>query len=152
MIKEDYLHSNFYQDVPFSLPNFYKTLYSEFPNTHFILSTRTTSEEWYNSLFNSHQKLFPNRINQPERIEYIYEGWLFSYLTEGLGSPKYDPYNKKSLIESYDNHNKGVKEFFKGKNNLIEINLSNPKDFNKLEQFLDIKFTSTSFPHLNKSI
>ena len=151
MIKEDYPHCNFYQDVPFSLPNFYKTLYQEFPDAYFILSTRTTPEMWYNSLCSSHQKSFPNRYNTPSEIEHNYKGWVFDYLTKGLGSPKYDPYNKNILIEAYNNHNNGVKDFFKGNNNLIEINLSTPKDFNKLEQSLGIKFTPTSFPHLNKS-
>lgn len=160
MIKEDYSHCTFFQDVPFSLPNFYKSLYQEFPDSYFILSTRNTPEIWYNSLLNFHKKAFGPKYKTPWLNSYCYQGWMFDYIcqlhysqpnTNDLGSPKSDPYNKTILIESYNNHNNGVKEFFKGKDNLIEINLSIPKDLNKLQNFLNIKFTNTSFPHSNKS-
>ena len=161
MIKEDYSHCTFFQDVPFSLPNFYKTLYQEFPDSYFILSTRNTPEIWYNSILSYHQSIFHQQfIKSPWENTYIYEGWVYNYLCQlhysqpnikVLGSPKSDPYNKTILIESYNNHNNGVKEFFKDKDNLIEINLSIPKDFDKLQNFLNVKFKDTSFPHSNKS-
>ena len=151
IIKTYYPLSNIFQDVPFSLPNFYKELYKEFPDAYYILTVRDSSEVWYNSLFNFYKKVFPNRFFKPKEIEYIRKGWLYSYLTDCLKSPKHDPYNKSSLISSYENHIFDVEEFFKGKSNLIKINLNNPLGLNRLESFLGVKFQNTSFPHLNKS-
>ena len=151
IIKRYYPTSNIFQDVPFSLPNFYKELYKTFPNAYYILTVRDSSEIWYNSLVNFYKKTFPNRFLIPQEIEYIRKGWLYSYLTDCLKSPKYDPYNKLSLISSYENHILDVEEFFKDKSNLIKINLSNPSDLNKLENFLGMEFKTTNFPHLNKS-
>jgi len=151
IIKTNYPISNIFQDIPFSLPNFYKELYKEFPNAYYVLTVRDSSEIWYNSLLNFHKKYFPNMFFKPQEVEYIKKGWLYSYLTDCLKSPKHDPYNKLSLISSYENHILDVEKFFKDKPNLIKINLSTPTDLNKLENFLGIKFRTTNFPHLNKS-
>lgn len=151
IIKTYYPTSNIFQDIPFSLPNFYKELYKTFPDAYYILTVRDNSEVWYNSLFNFHKKSFPNRFSTPQEIEYVRKGFIYDFLTEGLGAPKHDPYNKESLIGSYNKHIQDVEEFFKGKPNLIKINLSNNKDFIKLQKFLNIEFKSKNFPHLNKS-
>lgn len=152
IIKKHYPTTNIFQDVPFSLPNLYKELYKTFPDAYYILTVRDSSETWYNSLFNFHKKSFPERFSNPQEIEYVRKGWLYSYLTDGLKSPKYDPYNKSALITSYENHISDVEEFFKDKSNLIKINLTNPLDLDRLENFIGKKFKTTAFPHLNKTI
>ena len=144
-------YSNIFQDIPFSLPNFYKELYKEFPEAYYILTVRDSSEVWYNSLDRFYKKSFPNKYHKIHEIEYIRKGWLYSYLTDCLNSPKTEPLNKSSLVAVYENHISDVEEFFKDKPNLIKINLTNPLDFNRLEKFLGNKFKSTSFPHLNKT-
>ena len=40
----------------------------------------------------------------------------------------------------------------KDKSNLIKINLTNPLDLDRLENFIGKKFKTTAFPHLNKTI
>jgi len=150
LIKKRYNSYNFFQDIPFSFPHFYKELYKEYPNAYYILSVRNNSEEWYSSLMryyklrikNFNTSLFPTTPN---------EHYIYKYLTKVLGAPLNDPYNKVKLMDSYNNHNKEVKDFFQSKGKLIEINLSIPSDFNKLQNFLNIKFKSKYFPHLNKS-
>ena len=151
IIKTGYSTSNIFQDIPFSLPNFYKELYKEFPEAYYILTVRDSSEVWYNSLDRFYKKSFPNKYHKIHEIEYIRKGWLYSYLTDCLNSPKTEPLNKSSLVAVYENHISDVEEFFKDKPNLIKINLTNPLDFNRLEKFLGNKFKSTSFPHLNKT-
>lgn len=50
-----------FQDIPFSLPNTYKILDKEFPNSKFILSIRNNPEQWYNSLIKFHSLIMFNK-------------------------------------------------------------------------------------------
>lgn len=150
MIKNDFWGSNLFQDIPFSLPNFYKELYKEFPNAYYILTTRNSAEEWYNSLINWNLERF-RQIHKPYDSFYVHRGWVVGLLTDCYGAPKYDPYNKEILIEVYNKHNQEVKEFFKGKSNFIELNLAQEKDTSRLGKFLGIQFKNKDFPHSNKT-
>jgi len=151
MIKNDYYQYSFFQDVPFSMPNFYKTLYENFPDAKFILSVRDDEKVWYQSLVSFHKKIFKNFKN-PSEISYIYKGMIFKKLTQSYGAPKYNPYDYNSLTKSYLNHIADVEKFFKDKkNSMIKINLKDPNLITKLESFLDVGFENNEVPHLNKS-
>lgn len=152
MIKDDYYSDTLFQDVPFALPDFYKTLDKEFPNSKFILTIRDNEDEWYNSLIRFYKSGFLF-FNQPKIISgYVYEGIVFKYLTKALNSPKTHPYDEISLKNSYLNHIKDVKTYFKDrKDDLLVINLKDKDVIFKLEHFLDIKFNNKEIPHLNKS-
>jgi hypothetical protein len=150
MIKNDFWGTNLFQDVPFSLPNFYKELYKEFPNAYYILTIRNDSEEWYNSLINWHLKLF-KQIHKPYESFYVHRGWVMNLLTDCYGTPKHDPYNKEILTEVYNKHNQEVREFFKNKHNFIELNLNKESDTTRLSKFLNLNFTNKNFPHSNKT-
>jgi hypothetical protein len=150
MIKQDFWGSNIFQDIPFSLPEFYKELYKEFPNAYYILTIRDNDEEWYNSLINWNLELF-GQTHKPYDSFYIHRGWVISLLTDCYGTPKYDPYNKEILIQAYNKHNQEVKEFFKNKPNFIELNLVQEKDTSRLSKFLGVKFKNQTFPHSNKT-
>lgn len=76
MIKNDYYDYTFFQDVPFSLPNFYKTMDCEFPNSKFILTIRDNENEWYNSLIRFYKKLFLN-FHNPKKSEDMYMRELY---------------------------------------------------------------------------
>ena len=78
IIKTCYSTSNIFQDIPFSLPNFYKELYKEFPEAYYILTVRDSSEVWYNSLDRFYKKSFPDRYHKIHEIEHIRKGWLYS--------------------------------------------------------------------------
>ena len=152
MIKEDYYDITFFQDVPFSLPNMYKFLDKEFPNSKFILTVRDNEDEWYDSLIRFYKKCFINFQN-PYKIDgYIYKGILFKVLTKVWGAPKYDPYNKQILKESYLRHNQEVENYFKNTDKLLKINLKDKDLIEKIESFLEFKFKNKNIPHLNKSI
>lgn len=152
MIKEYYYDKVFFQDVPFSLPNMYKFLDKEFPNSKFILTVRDNEDEWYNSLIRFYKKTFIN-FNNPYIINgYVYKGILFKILTNAWGAPKYDPYNEKILKESYLTHNQDVENYFKNTDKLLKINLKDKDLIQKIESFLDCKLKDKNIPHLNKSI
>jgi hypothetical protein len=152
LIKKEYYDYRFFQDVPFSFPDFYKHLYKEFPKSIFILSVRNSSEEWYNSLIRFHSALIKliiptANLNDIKNIN----TWVYTVMTKVHNGLEDDIYNKENLIESYEKHNNDVIDFFKGKDNFIKINLSNPEDFKNLQEFLNIKFKSEKFPHLVKT-
>ena len=49
-----------FQDIPFSLPDTYKVLDKNFPDSKFILTIRDSPEVWYDSLIRFHAKMFNN--------------------------------------------------------------------------------------------
>jgi hypothetical protein len=150
MIKKDYNENTFFQDVPFSLPNFYKVLDTEFENAKFILTVRNNENQWYESLIRFNKQKFNNSYN-PHNIMYIYKGWIAKIYNQAYGSPKYDLYNPIILKNSYLNHIKDVKNFFENKSNkLLVLNLETDS-VSKLESFLDTSFTIKKFPQINSS-
>ena len=151
MIKNDYYEYSFFQDVPFSLPNFYKVLDKEFENAKFILTVRDTKDEWYTSLIRFYKKMFLNFYNPKSIDGYVYEGVIFKILTKAWGTPKYDPYNEQILKNSYLKHNQDVENYFKNTNKLLKINLKDKDLIEKIENFLELKFKDKNIPHLNKS-
>jgi hypothetical protein len=153
MVKNDYYEYSFFQDVPFSLPNFYKVLDEEFKNSKFILTVRDNEDQWYDSLIRFYKKGFPNFYNPKKINGYIYEGLLFKFLTKGYGSPKTNPYCESSLKKSYLEHIKNVQDYFKNREkDLLVINLKDDDLLLKLENFLQIKFINNEVPHLNRTI
>jgi len=151
MIKEDYHGYSFFQDVPFSLPFFYKTLDREFENSKFILTVRNSEDDWYNSLIRFHKKKFTNFLN-PQKIMYVYEGWMSKILEKAYGTPLYDLYNPQILKKSYLDHISDVKLYFKNNpNKLLILNLEK-NEVKNLESFLDTKFTLDKFPKINTSV
>ena len=76
-----------FQDVPFSLPQLYKTLYEKYPDAKFILTIRNNKDDWYYSLLNYHKSLFSD-ISQPEKILYVKEKWIYDLLTRYTMPPR----------------------------------------------------------------
>lgn len=148
LIDNDFKHCNFFQDVPFSFYGCYKILYEKYPNAKYILSIRNSSEDWYDSL-NRFIKLFNknfSKINKSPIINaemFLYYKIYMHYIVKN--------YDKETLIKGYNNHIKDANEFFKNKDNFIQINLSKHEDFIRLENFLGIKFKSKKFPHENRT-
>lgn len=68
MIKNDYFEYSFFQDVPFSLPNFYENLFDNFPNAKFILTVRDNENDWYDSLIRFHKKFANFKIQKKFNI------------------------------------------------------------------------------------
>lgn len=150
MIKNDYFEYSFFQDVPFSFPNFYKDLHNNFPSAKFILTVRDNEKVWYDSLIRFHKK-FTNFKN-PKKIQYIYEGWIHKIQTNVYGAPNYDPYNYEILTKSYKTHITDVEKFFSDKpGKLLKVNLKDKELISKLENFLEVPFLDRTIPQLNKT-
>lgn len=150
LINNDYSKFSFFKDVPFSCPDFYKVLDTEFKNSKFILTIRDDENEWYNSLVRFHKKF--GDIKKVSTFNYVKPGWMIDFLTNTYGSSVGNPYDEKVLKNAYLKHISDVKEYFKDReDDLLIINLKDKDIVNKIEKFLDVELSNKNVPHLNKS-
>lgn len=147
MINNDYNHFNFFQDIPFSLPDFYRDLDKSFPDAKFILTVRDNDSQWYNSLVNMHRRKFTH-FDNPKKITMKYEGWLYNYLTRCYGSPEDNPYCEVSLKSAYNKHISDVIKYFEGREDkLLVCNIKDEDLIDKLESFLERPLHNKYIPH-----
>ncbi len=149
--------AQFFQDVPFSLPETYVILDKAFPGSKFILTIRDNAEQWYNSVTRFHAKLWGKngRIPTKEDLQsatYIVKGrpWINNQLI--YNTPESDPYNKEVFIKHYNKHNEEVKLYFKNRpNDLLVLNVAEKGAVKKLTQFLGFSSIMNEFPWVNKT-
>ncbi len=149
--------AQFFQDIPFSLPYTFVVLDHEFPNSKFILTVRNSAVQWYNSLTKFHANKWGNgkRVPTKEDLQnatYIYKGspWRVNRLT--LTTPEDDPYNKKILLKHYEDYNNSVMKYFRHrKNDLLVLNVSKERAYQKLCDFLEVEPVRERFPWKNKT-
>ncbi len=164
---DDYLNRDFkkiikfcqsadaFQDIPFSLPYLYVHLDQFYSNSKFILTIRDNESQWYNSITKFHKKitLSPNPTPSYEDLQffpYHKKGWLLKYMSI-YGTPKNDLYNEMALKKFYNDYNNQVINYFRNKNNLLVLNLSEPDGYSKFIEFLNLEAKLDSFPWLNKT-
>lgn len=145
-----------FQDVPYSLPYTYIALHQHYPDAKFILTVRNSSEDWYKSICKFHSKLWGKNgelptISDLKDAKYVYKGMAYDYNQLVFGNDERNPYEKKRLINVYEQHNSFIEEYFRNCNNFIKINLSNKEDYKKLCTFLNVKPKADNFKWLNKS-
>lgn len=147
-------HVELFKDVPLSVPHVWEALYKKYPGAIYVLSERDSSEQWYNSIYKFHTKIFGLSPNpdweEVTNIKLNYTGFVYDYMSYTYGKEGL-PYDKDKLINSYEAHNKKVKEFFKDKKNFISVNVSNDNDYLRLANFLEKKPLGNKFPVLNKT-
>jgi hypothetical protein len=156
-IVEFCLTADAFQDAPFSFPFTYLALDQSFPNAKFILSVRGDSDQWYRSLVRYHSNLFGGgRLPTKDDLvgtTYSYPGFVwesFKVLLNASGEE--DIYNKPRLVSYYDRHNSDVRDYFRSKSNLLEINVSDKAAYGKLCDFLGKEPIAEGFPRLNSSL
>lgn len=145
-----------FQDVPFSNEYLYVLLDYYFPNAKFILSERTTSEDWHHSISRFHAKLFGKDGAIPTKEDlkngnYIYKGFIWKTFNEKYGENVNDIYNKAYLIDKYEQRNKNIKHYFKDKDNFIVIDVSKKGAVLKLSEFIGVTPKYDVFPWKNKT-
>jgi hypothetical protein len=152
----DFCHTaEAFQDVPFSLPFLFITLDQIFPNAKFILTIRDSTEQWYNSMVNFHSKIYgggkiPTEDDLKNAI-YRYKGKPWDSNRILFNTPPGQPYHKPTLFAYYENHCYNVREYFRGKSNLLVINVSEDESYLKLCSFLGKVPKGKNFPWLNKT-
>jgi len=68
-----------------------------------------------------------------------------------LDTPEDDLYHKPTLVSYYERHNADVRDYFRHKKNLIEINVARKGDYQRLCEFLGKTPAAEDFPCLNAS-
>ncbi len=153
-----------YQDIPFSLDYTYQILDHAFPSSKFILTVRSSSQEWYESLTSFHTKLvgkgrlptpddlkqFPYRRNSWFR--YRRKGWLWRVQQIIYGIDESALYDKAIYIAQYEAHNQSVLNYFLHRpEDLLILNLSELDAMQSLCNFLGVPFENQTMPHENRS-
>ena len=152
------LTADAFQDAPFSFPFTYLALDQSFPNAKFILSVRDDSDQWYRSLVRYHSNLFGGgRIPTKENLigaTYSYPGFVWESVKVLLNASEEDEdiYDKPRLVSYYDRHNSNVRDYFRSKSNLLEINVSDRDAYGTFCDFLGKKPIAKGFPWLNSSL
>lgn len=146
-----------FQDAPFSFKYTFMHLDLAFPNSKFILTVRDSDEQWYNSLVKFHSKLFGTNNNRPtyknlKEANYRYKGFIWDVRNKVYDAQEEgEMYDFATLTAYYNSHIQMVKDYFKYKDNLLIINLSDKQSYNKLCDFLGKKALYNEFPWENKT-
>ena len=163
---------NFFQDLPFSQGDIYKTIDKIYPNSTFILTIRD-SNKWFESLCNFHLIYFKKmgfdfqNINEVKeehmkKFNWIKEGYYYEYtknfwiteLKKNQLSFNWNLlYNKDHYISVYEKRNKQIKDYFeKRKKNLLIFDVSKNYDIIEILDFLEMKEElNFQIPHELKS-
>ncbi len=146
-----------FQDAPFSFHFTFMALDMAFPNSKFILTIRDSDEQWYNSMTKFHAKMHTTtgKIPTEEDLKnavYRYKGfpWEVRQKIYGIKSGQ-DVYDKKTFIDYYNDHNKMVMEYFRYRDNLLVLNLTEDDAYQKFCKFLGKTPKYDTFPWENKT-
>jgi len=149
-----------FQDAPFSLDYTYQAVDQAYPSSKFILTVRTTPEEWYTSLLSHHSKRFSSTDGAPSvddlrhfKYRNKYKGWLLFMQEVVYGYPLVPLYDKQAYMLHYETHNARVMQYFRFRpDDLLILNLSEKDAFEKLCQFTGLDSSRVApIPHLNQS-
>lgn len=151
-------HAQFFQDVPFSMPETYKVMDETYKGSKFILTIRDDADQWVNSLINFHTKLW-SPDDEPPRKEHLlgeverrYKGWAWDLVRLCYETSENDLYNREQLKSQYLRYNAEVMEYFKKRpEDLLVLNVADDDAYEKLCLFLDKPVTQKSFPWKNKT-
>ncbi len=143
-----------FQDIPFSLDYTYQYLDQAFPNSKFILSVRSSPEEWLNSYRRFTKKLLGEKteINRGtlSELDYNYKGFFLRSLDLIYGETT-PPFDEGQYISNYLNHNNSIEAYFRGRpEKLLRLDLTDLNSSRKLCSFLNIA-DDLEIPHLNSS-
>lgn len=128
----------------------YKELDAAFPNSKFILTTRGM-DSWLDSMrFHlAIDQLILKDVKQvdsetKERIEFLFAMYFAQY----KGNSFQEIYNNLELI--YRSHHEKVKDYFRGKNNLLVLEVDDKDKWRKLSSFLGVEAPIDPYPSEGK--
>jgi hypothetical protein len=85
-------------------------------------------------------------------VKYRYEGLAWETNRVLYQSPEEDPYNRESLIRTYNTHHSDILNAFENLDNLLVLNVAEPNAVSKLSAFLGIEPLVDEMPWLNKTM
>lgn len=145
------------QDMPFSYPFTFQALDQAFPGSKFILTVRSSADEWYESLTRFHTKLLGTEgvptmqdlETHPHAVRWrMAEAQRLIY---GVGSSSV--YDKSICQGHYHRHNEAVIDYFRHRGgDLLVLNLADEGGWEPLCKFLGVPVPeSDAFPWENRS-
>ena len=145
-----------FQDVPFSIPALVPFLWKNYPDARFILTIRSSGEEWASSLEAEFQRWSGDLGRSPswselERANYRVRGFP-ALLLRKLGADPAEPIEFQSLASIHDDYVKFVGLLTKllGRRMLLVLDLKDPDCLAALEDFLGRPTGLSSMPHSNR--
>ncbi len=139
-----------FQDVPFSLPGFYKELSARYPKAKFVLTLRDTPEQWFNSTVKFHQKQMAKGTfgaELPEDVLYLYKGWAATFAKYAFQYPEVPQKDKNHYIAVYNQHHADVLAHFNSQpERLLVLNAAEQGALHQLLDFLEISYDSAKTP------
>ena len=145
-----------FQDIPFSLDYTYQAVDCAYPGSKFILTVRSSGDEWYASLIRFHTKIIgKNRLPTAadlKEFSYRRRGWLWEVMRLIYGDAEESLYDRETYIRRYEEHNRRVLDYFRNRpDDLLVLNVADHDAMRKLCSFLGKKYDDSAMPHLNRS-
>lgn len=147
-----------FQDAPFSFPDTFQAMDVAFPGSKFVLTVRSSPEEWHRSMIRAHGAMYgdgripptPEDLQQADSWLYRGRPWEMNRLL--FDSPDDDPYEQSALVEFYEHHVYAVTHYFRYRpDDLLVLNVADDDAADRLARFLGRTPTGRPFPHLNAS-
>jgi hypothetical protein len=144
-----------FQDIPFSLDYTYQAVDAAYPGSKFILTVRSSGDQWYSSLIRFHTAIVGrNRLPTAEDLKafsYRRPGWLWDAMRLVYGDDG-SLYDRDTYIRRYEEHNRRVVDYFRNRaGDLLVLNVADPEAMRRLCDFLGKKYDNIPMPHLNRS-
>ena len=149
---------NLFSDMPFSFPEIYKNCYQLRPNDIYVLTLRSSSSKWADSVI----KFYEILQNKELKIETSFihtrslDGTTQSFV--GYLHPLFSSWGikklenlKQQLENIYEKHTQDCIEFFKDKNNFYVVEIEKKGELKKLTDWLGLKNNTEDFPWENKN-
>jgi hypothetical protein len=153
---------NLYQDMPFSLPGFYKEVYKMRPNDIYVLTIRDSVEKFVDTCLNFYRRQFSygdiNKFDENLFYRYTHSNVVTVHL-DNLYYSQFDLWGiktfdniEKKLTDVYNKHIDNVVDFFEGNNikNFKVINVSKENELENIAKWLGKESEEKNFPWLNK--
>lgn len=147
---------NAFQDIPFSLDWTWVALDQAYPGSRFVLTVRSSADEWYESLTRFHTKIVDKgRLPTAQDLRvygYLYPGWLWQYHQLVYGIDENTLYDRDIYTRNYEAHNAEVLRYFRGRpQDLLVLDAARPDAMQDLCRFLGVPDRGWQMPHLNTS-
>ena len=145
-----------FQDIPFSLPGTYAAVDQAMPGSKFILTLRSSADQWFYSLRNFHTRIVgKGRVPTAEdlsKFTYRYPGYIADMMRLSYSSAGTALYAHAAYTAYYEAHNAAVQAYFKQRpGQFLMLNCEAPDAMENLLNFLGLPFTGQQMPRLNAS-
>jgi hypothetical protein len=127
-------HFRAFQDRPWNIWDMYQRLDEHFEGSYFILTERDP-ESWWRSV-----EKWLTISHSNDRDKYL----------RYLHHLKVDRLEKATFLNAYQAYNQAVKNYFKGRDNFLVMNLEKGDAWDKLCPFFGMPIPQVEFPHANK--